>query len=323
MKLTRITWLVPAVAAVTLVSACGSSGGTGASSAGGKGGDASISVGVLPLADYGPVYWAQDHGIFKKHGLKVTLKPLQGGPIGTQEVAAGQLQFSFSNPISSAIATNKGAPIQTVAVSSGWGAGELGVFVKPGSPIKTMADLNGKTVGINTTQNVGDILFANLAKAKGLNTKPSWVEVPFAEMIDGVKNGSIQAGYLPEPYATSAKDAGLRDVVGLIQADNVGLPGASFVTSTSYAKSNPAVVKEFAASIDEARTYIAGHLSEFRAWLPKSLGTSAAAAKSMHLPDFSVGLTTAGMQKVADILVGLGLVGKDYQAAKFTIATKG
>lgn len=323
MKLTRITWLVPAVAIATLASGCGSSSGTGAASKSDGGKGVSIAVGVLPLADYGPVYWAKDHGIFTKNGLNVTLQPLQGGPIGTQKVAAGQLQFSFSNPISSAIATDKGAPIQTVAVSSGWGTGELGVFVKPDSPIKTMADLNGKTVGINTTQNVGDVLFANLAKSKGLNVKPSWVEVPFAEMIDGVKNGSIQAGYLPEPFATEAKKAGLRDVVGLIQADNVSLPGSSFVTSKSYAKSNPAVVKKFADSIEEARKYINGHQSEYRAWMPKGLGTSAEAAKSMHLPDFSVGLTNAGMQKVADILIDLGLVKKGYKSATYTIVTKG
>ena len=74
---------------------------------------------------------------------------------------------------------------------------------------------------------------ANLAKAKAIDSKPDWVEVPFPEMIDGVKNGSIQAGYLPEPFATAAKAAGLRDVADLIQADNVGLPGATFITSTA------------------------------------------------------------------------------------------
>jgi NitT/TauT family transport system substrate-binding protein len=309
----KVAACVAATALIATTSACGGSGTTSTS------GSATVSVGVLPLADYGPVYWAQDHGLFKKEGLTVKFEPLQGGPVGLQKVVAGQLDFSFSNPISSAIATSKGAPVQTVAVTSGWGKGELGVFVKPDSTIKSMADLNGKTVGINTTQNVGDVLFANLAKDKAVNSKPDWVEVPFPEMIDGVKNGSIQAGYLPEPFATAAKAAGLRDVADLIQADNVGLPGATFITSTSYAKSNPGTVKKFAAAIEQARTTIAADLPAYRAWMPKALGTDAAAAGKMNLPDFSVGLTSDGMQKVADILINLGLVQKGYQASSYII----
>lgn len=304
---------VTALVAVTL-SACGSDDKDGDSS--------SVTVGVLPLADYGPVYWAQDKGLFKKHGLDVKFEALQGGPVGLQQVVAGQLDFSFSNPISSAIASSKGAPVETVAITSGWGKGELGVFVKPGSPIKDMADLDGKTVGINTTQNVGDTLFANLAKSKGLKAEPDWVEVPFPEMIDGVKNGSIDAGYLPEPFATAARAAGLRDVADLIQADNVSLPGASFITSKTYAAQNPETVKKFADALEEARQQIAADPQAFRSWMPKALGIDVGASEKMNLPDFEVGLTDEGMQKVADILIDLGLVKDGYDAAEFNFSAK-
>lgn len=304
---------VTALVAATL-SACGSDDEGGGSS--------SVTVGVLPLADYGPVYWAQDKGLFEKHGIEVEFEPLQGGPVGTQKVVAGELEFSFSNPISSAIASSKGAPIETVAVTSGWGEGELGVFVKPDSPIKDMAGLDGKTVGINTTQNVGDTLFANLAKSKGIKAEPDWVEVPFPEMIAGVKNGSIDAGYLPEPFATAARAAGLRDVADLIQADNVSLPGASFITSKTFAAQNPETVEKFAAALEEAREQIGADPEAFRAWMPEALGIDVAASEKMNLPDFEVGLTDDGMQKVADILIDLGLVKDGYDAAEFNFGAK-
>ncbi|TNM36536.1 transporter substrate-binding domain-containing protein [Nocardioides albidus] len=302
---------VAAVVAATTLSACGSE----EKAAGG--GEASVTVGVLPLADYGPVYWAQDKGLFEKQGLEVKFEPLQGGPVGLQQVVAGQLDFSFSNPISSAIATSKGAPVETVSVTSGWGEGELGVFVKPDSPIQDMADLDGKTVGINTTQNVGDVLFANLAKSKGVEAEPNWVEVPFPAMIDGVKNGSVDAGYLPEPFATAARAAGLRDVASLIQADNVSLPGATFITSKTYAAKNPETVEKFAAALDEAREQIAADTAAYRAWMPDGLGLDVSASEQMNLPDFSIGLTDDGMQKVADILIELGLVKDGYAAAEY------
>ncbi|WP_310961308.1 ABC transporter substrate-binding protein [Nocardioides terrisoli] len=305
-------------AALMLVSACG-----GANDATAKGGDTKIKVAVLPLADYAPVYWAKDHGQFKDQGLDVTFENLPGGPVGVQKVVTGELQFAFSNPISSTIATSKGAPVQTVAMLSGLGKGELGIFVKADSPIKTMADLDKKTVGINTTNNVGDVTFAKLAKAQGIDAKPDWVEVPFPEMIDGVKNGSIQAGYLPEPFASAARQAGLRQVVDLVQGDNVGLPMSTFVTSTQYAKSNPDVVKKFATALNAARDQMAGNDAAFRAWWPKASSTDPAAAKVMHLPTFDVKLDVKEMQSIADFLSELGVIQGKYDAAKYTIVNEG
>src|SRR3954451_22618868 len=99
----RRGWFAAAVAvavtAVTALSACGSGGGTTGSSSNGKPEKTDVTVGVLPIADYAAVYWAQDKGFFKKEGLNVTLKPVQAGPIATQNVATGQLDFSISNTI--------------------------------------------------------------------------------------------------------------------------------------------------------------------------------------------------------------------------------
>lgn len=321
-------WKAAAViaSALLMTSACGSSGsgsGSDAAAASDTGAAQTVKVAVLPLADYAPVYWAKDHGFFKKEGLNVQFVNLQGGPVGIQKVVTGEIQFAFSNPISSTIATSKGAPVQTVALVSGLGEGELGIFVKPDSPIKDMADLDGKTVGINTTNNVGDVTFAKLAKSKGISAKPDWVEVPFPEMIDGVKNGSIQAGYLPEPFASAAGQAGLRQVANLVQGDTVGLPISTFVTSTQYAQTNPEVVTKFAHALNEARGDIAGNLPEFRKWLPKATGTDAKAAQVMHLPNFDVKLNVQEMQDMANFLKELGVIKGSYDASKYTIVNEG
>lgn len=317
----RNRWKLASVlaAALLVTSACGGGAGGNDDDAGGT---TEVKVAVLPLADYAPVYWAKDHGQFEEQGLDVTFENLPGGPVGTQKVVTGELQFAFSNPISSTIATSKGAPVQTVALVSGLGEGELGVFVKPDSPIKDMADLDGKTVGINTTNNVGDVTFAKLAKAQGVDSEPNWVEVPFPEMIDGVKNGSIEAGYLPEPFATAAKQAGLRQVVNLIQGENVGLPISTFVTSTQYAKQNPEVVEKFATALNDARDEIAADEDEFRAWLPEATDTPPDAAKEMHLPIFDTKLDADEMQEIADFLTELGIIEGDYDASEYTIVNE-
>jgi NitT/TauT family transport system substrate-binding protein len=314
------TWKLAAAltAAVLVTSACGGDAGGDA----GADGTTEIKVAVLPLADYAPVYWAQEHGQFEEQGLDVNFENLPGGPVGTQKVVTGELQFAFSNPISSTIATSKGAPVQTVAMVSGLGEDELGVFVKPDSPIKDLADLDGKTVGINTTNNVGDVTFAKLARAQGVDAEPEWVEVPFPEMIAGVENGSIEAGYLPEPFATAAKQAGLRQVVNLVQGENVGLPMSTFVTSTQYAEQNPEVVEKFATALNDARAEIAANEKEFRNWLPEATDTPPEAATEMNLPIFEVRLDVEELQEIADLLEELGVIEGGYDASEYTIVNE-
>lgn len=296
----------------SMVTACGGSGDDSDDTA-------SITVGVLPLADYSPVYWADEKGYFDKQGLDVELETLQGGPVGVQKVVTGEVQFSFANSISTTIAAAKGAPVETVALGSSLGPKSNNIYVLKDSPIKTMADLDGKTVGTNTLNNVGDVAFANLAKAEGVDAKPEWVEVPFPEMIPGVQNGSIDAGYVPEPFATAAQEAGLREVVQLVQGPNEALPLATFVTSSQYAQQNPEVVKKFAAAIDQARADMAAHEDDVRAWLPEATGTEVSAAKAMHLPIFDVELSADGMQRIADALTDLGLIDDSYAVSDHLI----
>jgi NitT/TauT family transport system substrate-binding protein len=310
------------LAIAALATACGNSGDADGKNSDADGASTAIKVGVLPLADYSPVYWANDKGYFEKQGLDVTLETLQGGPVGVQKVVTGELEFSFANSISTTIAAAKGAPVQTVALGSSLGEGSNNIYVKPDSDIKTMADLDGKTVGTNTVNNVGDIAFANLAKAQGVDAKPEWVEVPFPEMIPGVQNGSIEAGYVPEPFATAARQAGLRAVVQLVQGPNEALPLATFVTSTQYAEQNPEIVKKFATAIDEARADMAQSEDEIRTWLPAATGTDPSAAKEMKLPLFDVQLTHDSMQRIADVLIDLGLVDADYKVEDHTITSE-
>ena len=317
----RTRWKLAALAATTplLLTACGGDGGDGS----GDGDELTeITVGVLPLADYAPVYWAEDHGQYEEQGLKVTFEPLQGGPVGIQQVVAGELDFAFSNAISSTVASAQGAPVLTVALVSGLGEDELGVFVTPDSPIEELGDLDGATVGINTTNNIGDVTFARHAQEEGVDAEPEWVEVPFPEMVAGVQNGSIEAGYLPEPYATAARQAGLRQVANLVQGETVGLPVSTFVTSTQFANSDADTVERFAKALNAARDDMEGKDDEFRSWWPEATDADPDATAEMHLPVLDVQFSVEGMQDIADFMAELGIIEEGYDASEFTIVNE-
>lgn len=311
---------VSATALLALV-ACGSGGGGASASGDGQLEETDISVGVLPIADYAAVYWAQDKGFFEEEGLNVTLEPVQGGPIATQNVATGQLDFSISNTISTSIATQTGLPVKTVVLSSALGPGGLAVYVTPDSPVQTLADLNGKTIGINATKNIGDVTLRNLLVAEGLTgVEPNFVEVPFPEMLAGVQAGSLDVGYSPEPFSSAALGAGMRQIVDLADPDgpNAGLAVSNFIASDPFIEANPDTVNAFIRAMYKAGGDIKAHEAEFRQWLPGVARVPAEVAQNMALPQFFTQTQVDQIQRVVDILVSQGLLEPGYDAATHT-----
>ncbi|MFI7484094.1 ABC transporter substrate-binding protein [Kocuria sp. M1R5S2] len=318
MELSRSAAVVLAVGAALSVTACGGGGGVSASASDGELEKTEVTVGALPLADYAAVYWAKEQGFFEDEGLTVTLEPLQGGSIGAQRVASGELDFSFSNTISTALATQSGMPIKTVALTSALGDDTLSVYVKPDSPIRSMEDLDGKNIGINTTNNIGDVTFRALAASEGVDVEPTFVEVPFNEMLAGVEAGSIDAGYAPEPFASAAEEAGMREVVDLSSGPNAGLAVSNFVTSDSFINENPDTTDAFIRAVYAAGADIEANKDEFRTWLPEIANVPAETASSMALPTFLEETDVDEIQKVAEMMIDQGILEEGYDAAEHT-----
>ncbi|NLU82217.1 ABC transporter substrate-binding protein [Rhodococcus sp. HNM0569] len=305
--------------ALVLASCSGAS--SGASAADGELEKTEVTVGVLPLADYAAVYWADEHGLFEKEGLKVTLEPIQGGPIGIQKVASGELDFAIANSISSSISQAQGAPVTNVAHTASLGEGSGMVFVDPDSPIRTIDDLDGKTLGTNTTRNIGDVTFNNLAKSEGKDVAPNFIEVPFPEMVAGVQAGSIEAGYAPEPFSSAARAAGMRQVADVTTGPNAHLAASVFVAGDKFVDANPDTTAAFARAIYAAGGEITDSEAEFRSWLPGVAKVPDEVAQSMVLPVFASSLDLTGLEAVAAMLKEQGLVPDDFDIAEHTFTT--
>ncbi|WP_410872931.1 ABC transporter substrate-binding protein [Nocardia sp. A7] len=295
-----------------VLSSCGGSGERTAAATDGTLEQTSVSVGVLPLADYAAVYWADEKGFFEREGLTVTLEPIQGGPIGIQKVASGELDFSIANSISAAIAQSRKTPITTVVHTSSLGDRSGILYVAPESPITSIADIDGKTVGVNTTNNIGDVTIANLATDRGVQIEPRYVEVPFPEMLPGVQAGSIDVGYAPEPFSSAARGAGMREIADLTTGINNALPASIFVAGNEFVDANPDTTAAFARAIYAAGADISAHEADFRTWLPGVAKVPAEVARSMSLPIFASSMDPAKMQAVADMLGAQGRIPEGF-----------
>jgi NitT/TauT family transport system substrate-binding protein len=281
--------------------------------------DAEISIGVLPIADYSAVYWAEEQGFFEEEGLTVDLQTLQGGPVSIQRLVSGELDFGFTNLLSFGIAVDGGAPIKVATLTSSLSSESGGIFVTEGSDIESLEDLDGMTVGVNTTSNVGDVTLNALLESEGLeDVGPSYVEVPFPEMVAGVESGAIEAGYMTEPFTSAARAAGLRNVVDLYSGPNESLPMAIYATSTEYADANPNTVAAFQRAVNAASADILENEDAFREFLPDATGTPQEVAEVMVLPIFEDSLDPEKLQRTADMLSGQGLVEEPLNMTEHT-----
>lgn len=310
MRTRRIAGTAMVMGAALAATACGGGGATGGETDG-KLEKTELTVGSLPLADYAALYWADEKGFFKDAGLDVTIKTVQGGPAGVQQVVSQELDFTNSPAFVAATAHDSGLPVRAVVITSALAKGGMGIYVTKNSPIKDIGDLDGKSIGTNTTKNIGDITFRAQAKSEGGSVTPKWVEVPFPEMLSGVKAQSVDAGYFPEPFASQARAGGLRKVVDLTTGPNDGLAAASYLSSEKFLKDNPDTSAAFADAMYKAGADMAGKEDAVRAWLPTFAKLDKKTAQSMPLPSYYGKYDEDGLKRALDMLQDQKLVKDD------------
>ena len=145
------TKLWPVVLLMTVlmlfISACGSTGNnnTSSSSSGSSLKSVSIGLGYVPDIQFAPFYVAQDKGYYKAAGLNVTFHHgVVPDLIGSME--AGKNDFVFAGGDELLEARDKGVKaIDTATIFQRY---PVSLIVPSDSPIKTLADLKGHTIGV-------------------------------------------------------------------------------------------------------------------------------------------------------------------------------
>ena len=85
--------------------------------------------------------------------------------------------------------------------------GAQGLYVMPGSPVRGLKDLQGKTVGVNAPGNILYLLVATALAER--RDSGAGGEVPvhrIAADFAGAETGQVAAAALPEPFASQAEE---------------------------------------------------------------------------------------------------------------------
>jgi NitT/TauT family transport system substrate-binding protein len=204
----------------------------------------------------GAMLYAEDLGLYEKAGLDVKLQVLNNPGAVVAAVVAGSAAISTLTIPGIALARQHGLPIVIIAPASLYSSDHptSGIFVLKNSPIKTAAELDGKTMA---TRDIGNMSYyganAWIDKNGGDSKTVKWVEITDTAALAAMKAGRIDAASVSEPALDDAihgPDARLLAACYDAIARSF-LIGAYFSTA-AFAKSHPEVVRGFSRTIIEA-----------------------------------------------------------------------
>ena len=185
---------------------------------------------------------------------KVEWTQFQGTAPMTQALAAGALDCATQAPLSLAngvVGGNLKAYIVAQHVFEKPGGFSVYWAVKDDSPIKTIADLKGKTIGISVIGGGTQGPFNMLLKQNGVDPAKDikLVEVGFAVSEDALRQGRVDAVNFNQPFAARAEaKGGIRKIFSLSQA----MPNIVHILEAcraDFVDKNPDLVKAYVRDI--------------------------------------------------------------------------
>lgn len=311
------------VAALTMLAAtacgddAGSSGGSGAS----PGTPDKVNVGVIPILDVAPIYLGKEKGFFSQRDIELTLTQAQGGSAIVPAVSSGQYQFGFSNVVSMMLASSKGLPLKVVANGVG-STGEDGkdfgsILVKGDSPVKTAADLAGKSIAVNTLKNIADTsVRASVRKAGGDPKSIKLVEMQFPDMPAALAAGRVDAAFMVEPFQSAARAQGARSVASSYVDVAPNLTVAVYFTSEQLTKSNPDLVQRFTEAMKESLAYADAHPDEAREIIGTYTKIEKDVIAQVTLPKWPADINRQSVEVLGDLMVTDGVLKEKPDLAK-------
>jgi ABC-type nitrate/sulfonate/bicarbonate transport system substrate-binding protein len=173
-----------------------------------------------------------------------------------QAFAAGALDISTISANAAIFAASEGIDFTIIgSLSRESSRGFATQFmVRQDSPIRTAADLKGKTIGINGFSGSGHLWTHVYLQKHGLTEDDvSLVPVDFGSQAEALKSGKIDVGMFPQPFAAMAQKS---EKVRVLYTSKDAVPYEEelmlIIARPAFLKQNPAAVKAFMSDVVQA-----------------------------------------------------------------------
>jgi NitT/TauT family transport system substrate-binding protein len=210
--------------------------------------DTKVAIGISGWTGFAPLTLAKEAGIFKKNGLDVSIKKIPQKDRHLA-IASGDVQCAATTVETYVVWNANGVPItQVVQLDKSYGADGLAVR----SGVAKVADLKGKTVGVDAPGTSPYFGLAWILKKNGLSMKDITVATMSPQAAaQAFVAGQNDAAMTYEPYLSAVRD---KPESGKIIATTLDYPMVmdTLGCTPKFISENPKAVKAMVDSYFEA-----------------------------------------------------------------------
>jgi NitT/TauT family transport system substrate-binding protein len=270
-----------------------------------------VRLGNLKFAHYGAVSYMKE--LAPKYGLKIEEQIFAKGADIYPAVAAGAIDIAASAADGAIAARGNGVAHLVVA---GFSNGGARIVVKPGSTIKTVADLKGKKVATARGGAHELLLLASLDKA-GLTWSDregkdvQVVLLGYPELNQALASGLVDAICQSEPQAAIAIARGIGVELNKPYDTPVGVPIRALVMTEKMYKEKPEVAQKVVDLLVEATVAFQKDPALAEKYVRENLFKGSLSVEeyraAMENAAFSYEIDAQHIQTTTDLMVKYGL----------------
>ena len=320
-RLRPVTGLAALVGLSALLAVGCSAGGSSSAAPGGLE-KTDLRVAAVPAVDSAALYIAQQRGLFAAEGLRVTIVPATSGKTTINSQLAGQFDVTSGNYVSYILANadpqaaglKKAADFRVLAPGSIMESNNQDIMVPPNSGIHTVSELRNKTVAVNVTHNIGQLLVSSVLSDNAVPASSvRFVPIQFPDMAKALQDHQVDAAWAPEPFITQAEEnVGAIPLADSNQGTTENLPIAGYMVTATWLKNNPNTAAAFRRALVKAQTIATDDPAAVQRGMEAFAKVPPRVASIEALPQFPTTMNAALLARLASLMLHFNMIGQSY-----------
>jgi NitT/TauT family transport system substrate-binding protein len=252
-----------------------------------------------------------------QQGLHVTIEKIPSSAAIIADQLQGQVDISAGSYVAYISAQAAGARFRILAEASTLQPDTRVLVTTADSRVTTIAQLAGKTIGVNGTNSIGTLLISALLQQHGISPKKVHFvtdQAGFPALPGQLQDGAWSAAFLAEPYVTVAGEQyGERELADLDQGATLNFPIDGYVATQAWAEKYPSTAAAFVRAIQEGQALADSDRAAVEAAVGESDKLPPSVTAVMALPYFPTGpVDETRIQREAQAMLQFGLLGPQY-----------
>jgi NitT/TauT family transport system substrate-binding protein len=293
-----------------VVLAAGGLAGCSAATADTSAGITDLTVDVVPATGAAGIYIAEDDRFFTAAGLNVTISSSVSAADTVPDLLHGTADVTLGQWTTAIGLEARGTKLTALAAGNSGGPGLEEIVTLPHSPVTSLAQLAGKTVAVNASAGLTQLLVESVLAPYAPATPPRFTVVPFPEMGTALATHRVDAAFMIEPYLSEAlMKYGVAELADIDRGTVQNIPITGYFTTVRWASAHPTAAAAFTRALERGQELAATDRAAVEQALITHLHISRRTAAIMSLGTFPTGpVDPVELTRVGDLMQSGGLL---------------